>query len=210
MDFNVNIHHTYSGVHELSGMAVEQNTNLLNQNDGDDEPEVATSLVLEYLEREADYENDRKRSFDNRAGIAIAFLGALLTAFIKIEKFPVLNEHGLQNMASLFLYCFYMVAYIIMVALTVYAIFCFINVFNAKTLARVGENSLYDFRNQNREDVANALCETLRDNITQNCDINEETAKSFRYALKVVRFIMLFACISFFLNLFLVGIGVLA
>lgn len=173
-----------------------------------DREKDAHEIALQYLVREADYEEERRNSFDSRAGIAIAFLSVLLVAFVKIDEFPVLVESAFQSKIFILLYTLYVVFYILEIITLIWAIWGFIGIININTFERVDADDVNNYRNEERIQLINGICDIITQNIQVNAKINNQIAMQFKNSLKRIKLSVVIALLSFISYLLLICLGV--
>lgn len=147
--------------------------------------DVNNTAILEYLDIvKSEYENERnkKQSFENRAGLIMALLGAI--CIFLFEKVQLKEVFSLMVVPLTFLDFIKIIS-----GSAVYIGFLFTMIMIIKTII-VKQHNNFEVKNINEtmlgEQRILALCKiifTYRDIILQHRDLNEKRAKDFRKSL---------------------------
>lgn len=148
-------------------------------------PKIEETAILEYLDivkSEYETERNKKQSFENRAGLIMALLGAIcIFLFEKVKLNEVFSFVTLPlNFLTLIK---------ILSGLTVYVGFLFTMIMIIKTIT-VNQHNNFEVKSINDyllgENRLNAVCKiifTYRDIIIQHRELNEKRAKALRRSL---------------------------
>lgn len=147
--------------------------------------EVNDTAIVEYLDIvKSEYENERnkKQSFENRAGLIMALLGAI--CIFLFEEVKLKEVISLMIVPLTFLDFFKVIS-----GIAVYIGFLFTMIMIIKTII-VKQHNNFEVKSINEtmlgEERIFALCKiifTYRDIILQHRDLNEKRAKAFRKSL---------------------------
>lgn len=163
--------------------------------------DVSQTVILEYLEivkSEYEIERNKKQSFENRAGLVLALLGAICIFLFEHVK--------IKDIVSLMTISLSFVDLVkIIVGLIIYIAFLYTMIMSLTTIW-VKQHNNFEVKNINEtllsENRLIALCKiifTYRDIIIQHRGLNEKRAKTFRRSLVGV-------CITFIASIIYVTI----
>ncbi len=148
-------------------------------------PNIDNTAIVEYLEivrSEYETELNKKQSFENRAGLIMALLGAI--CIFLFEKVKLQDIISLMTTPLTFIELAKIIS-----GLTVYVCFAFTMVMIVLTII-VKQHNNFEVRNIDEtllgEQRLLALCKiifTYRDIIVQHRELNEKRAKAFRKSL---------------------------
>ena len=207
MRINIDLRYNYS--YDDSNTSDSSISEEFNNNSDESirERDTGIGIALQYLTREADYEHERKRSFDNRAGITIAFLSTLLIAFVKADHFPTLTAVATSNTYANLLYALFVIFDIATVISLIWTIWGFIGVIRTRTLQRLEVDDLNAQRDLERTRLMGELCDTTERMVELNRSVNEKIAKRFKKSVKRIKITIGMMLASFLVYLILICMG---
>jgi len=147
--------------------------------------DIKNTAIIEYLDivrSEYETERNKKQSFENRAGLIMALLGAI--CIFLFEKVHMRDIFALMTVPLTFLDLLKIIS-----GLSVYGFFIITIIMIIQTII-VKQHDNFEVRSINEillgEQRVMALCKiifTYRDIIIQHRDLNEKRAKAFRISL---------------------------
>lgn len=137
----------------------------------------SAKLLLAITQKENDYEIDRKKTFETRSAVFVAFSGVLFTLLTKVlesDYFKNVQPTDFIPRATVF-GCLLVSGFLLIVS-----IFCFFHVIIAKRYARFDLDGFEeDTAIRNEEESAFHLMERYRDVVNNNCKINDRKSSYF-------------------------------
>lgn len=143
----------------------------------------SAKLLLATAQKENDYEIDRKKTFETRAGIFIAFSGVLFTLLIKImDSNYFKNVQPAEFTSYAIVFCvFFLIPFLLLLV----SVYCFLHVVIAKKYHRFDLTGFdADSASLKEEQAAFYLMERYRDIVNNNHHVN--TKKSIFFLVGVI------------------------
>jgi hypothetical protein len=152
-----------------------------NNEDGSKNEDVrfpSARLLLSVAQKENDYEIDRKKTFDTRSAVLIAFTGVLITQLTKImESTYFKNVQPTEFISYAVLFGLF---FLLPLVLLLVAIYCFLYVIIVRKYARF---DLVGFEKEtaklSEEQIALYMMEKYRDVVNNNCKVNDRKSVYF-------------------------------
>jgi len=184
---------------------MEEVTEQLNNDNTDDNIKyISGEFLLNILQTEYSYENERVRSLESRTGVFIAFLGALLVFLMDKLKLPSINVDNEYRLIEAF-------PRVLMILLTIFslisiiiAIIYFVKVISIQTYKRLSFTGFNETNAKHKkEEVAVSIMIQYQDVITHNNDINNKKVKYYRTGIYYILAGLIFSVASFVISLFI-------
>lgn len=145
----------------------------------------STDVVFSVIQKEFDYERDRKGKLESKAGIILSLMIAIQTFLITNIKFP--KDIVLTKMSTLISF---IVLVILIVAIIVLFIIAMINIIE---VLKLNEYKQVDVATCNRElcqfpkdTTTMAFIEKYRDALIHNRSLNDSKSKNYQLAVTTV------------------------
>lgn len=139
----------------------------------------SAEIILGVLQKEYDYESDRKTRLETRAGILMTITMAILTFLITHVSMP--KGIPVEANKELILFILVVITFLTSITLIIFALFNLINVFLVDEYERVDFESLDRELGRNEKDViAMAIAEGYKSAISHNHKKNSAKTKKYK------------------------------
>jgi len=137
----------------------------------------SAKLLLSITQKENDYEIDRKKTFETRSAVFVAFSGVLFTLLIKVlESDYFKNVQPTDFIPRAVVFGFFLFSSLLLLV----SIYCFFYVIIAKKYARFDLDGFEeDSAIRDEDESAFHLMERYRDVVINNCKINDKKSVYF-------------------------------
>jgi hypothetical protein len=142
----------------------------------------SSKLMLAIAQKEYEYEVDRKKTFETRAGIFVAFIGVMFTFVSKNIDFAVFTD---VPQSRFMLYAVLLgLFYLIPLLLLIFSFYCFTNVIISKTYTRLDMKNFNETRAQLSEDkFAFKIMNYYKEVVKVNTQRNDIKGRYFNYGV---------------------------
>lgn len=164
----------------------------------------SAELMLSVLQKEYEYEINRKNSLESRAGILLTFTGALLVLLSSSLKLPDFNEIEIKTFYEALPYVFILFINIIIIALLIVTIIILFSVISIRTYNRIEIKGFNEANaKENLHIIALDLMKSYKDVLNYNIEVNNKKAKLFNLGVLLITISIIIFSINFFISIFL-------
>lgn len=172
-------------------MSNEQNTddtNTINAELSDNEVQnFSGELLLSVVQKEFEFESERNKGLQNRAGIFISFIGVIMTLFPSYINIKNIVDSPNKTIGQTGVLLFYLFLIIILFLGLIISLILFTKTLSTKKYLRLKLNGFSeDIACMNTDEVATELMKDYRIILKHNIKINDDKADIFQIAYTIL------------------------
>lgn len=167
-----------------------------------DEEFHAAETLLSIIQKEYEYEANRKRDLETRTGILLALLGALTGFYVKEVELTFIKTATtsieLTFLIIISIFC------VVPIVTMLFAFYRLINVYNTKEYERIGLGGFSEKQaKKSRQVISYKLAISYKAVVETNDKVNTEKANQFQKGIKMIYWSITLMIVSYLLKQFI-------
>ena len=159
----------------------------INISNTDESNNKSSELLLSVVQKEFEYESERNKGIQNRAGIFMSFIGVIMTIFPSYININEIASRPNETIGQTGLLLLYISLIILLFVGLIVSLVMFVTVLNTKQYRKLNssgfseENCIYDTKAVSLE-----LMKDYKEILEYNSEINNKKAKAFEMGCKIL------------------------